>query len=452
MTIFLYYTLITLSAFFLLFALRRPEGIYQFPALFSGAFLFSIVPQLWNHVYHPGRLPQIVYESHGVEYGILMCILCLVAGNLGYGTPIRRLPRWHLRLPQISDRHLIPTGLLLAVIGLYGALSLDRMAGGMGARFTGGGHYDLSWTGMTVVYSYISAGIVLGFLLCLNAALSKASLTRWTIVAATAVYPVLSIIFLGRRTMVFRMALFVAGTLWFRKRWAPPRIAVVAAMVLGGIAIITLDAYRSYAVRTGDLRGAFAQVDFREELLSYAEGGHQEGMDNLIIGIPARMHAGSFTLGSSIWNSLVNSLVPAVFVGRSLKSAMVFRVGKNNSDIFHQFAGVDPAFGAFSTGPYAVFAEWHFLGCLFYFLLARFFRRLWVGSMQPHAMTLQILYIASLLFVPLFVVDSHSATFSRTVFVWLLLIVGVFVSTKVLGVRHNRARAIVYRSAATLPN
>lgn len=445
---FLFFLLFALSAFVLLRGLRRREGVFEFPALFSGAFLFSIIPQLINHVFQPGRLPQRVYDEHGVEYALVMCILCLLCGLAGYGRPVRRLPQWMFKVPALDVRQLFIAGVVLGAIGLYGSIRLDALAGGFAARYTGGGHYGLEWRGLPVAFSYLAAALPLGYLLCLNSALMRGSFIKWAVTGTLLIYPALNVLFLGRRTMVFQLALYVGMAIWFRKRWAPLRWMTLVGLAAGALVIILAPAYRTTASSTGDVRAAIEGVDVEEGVARYAEGTRGEGMDNLVIGIPATLNSGAYSYGSALWNSLVGYLIPGQFVGYGLKENLMFQRG-GDPDWFFNFAGVDVQYGSFTTGPYSAFGEFGFFGALLYFIIGRFCRFLWMAASSPGAYTLQVLCPVATMFVGLSVVDSIPSSLARSTYVCLLLFAAIYIAR--FCARRAGPVAVPFRSRAGKP-
>jgi hypothetical protein len=440
----LFFLLLALSVAFLLSSLRRREGIFEFPTLFAGAFLFSIVPQLVNHVFYPGRLPVRVYQDHGVEYGLIMCILCLVAGIAGYQIRPKRPARRERPAWRIDVDKLFWAGVVLYLLGAFGALRLAALAGGVKAQFTEGGHYGLEWSGAPVIWAYVAKLLPFGLLLCLNSALSRGSVGKWTQVLLMFLYPVAVIVFLGRRAMVFRLVLIVLISVWFQRRWAPPRWLAPCGMALGGMVIILMPHYRTSANQTGDIKGAAGKVDVRSAIEAYATGDQVEGMDNLIIGIPARLAYPSFSWGSGFWNGMVAYWVPGQIVGRGLKQSLMIRVGTPDGELFSKYGGLVVEYGSFSPGPYSAFREFAFLGCLLFFIMGRFYRWLWHLADERRNLGAQIFYASCALAIPMAVVAGVLLAFD-------LLLLSVGAVLPVLWLVRDRRRALAGRPPVSIP-
>ena len=411
---FLFWCLVGLSALLLLGSLRSRADLLSFPVLFSGAFLFSIAPQLVNHVFYRGRLPNRVYEDSGVELSVLMCLLCLVAGVGGYYSGNKSAPSLIPR--QYDLEKLFWAGFGLCAVGTLGAFQLAQLAGGFLAQFTAGGHYDLEWSGASVIWAYVAKMLPIGLMFCLFSAMSRGSLLKWGLCLLMFAYPLAVIIFLGRRSMIFRIALILLSALWFRKKWAPPRWSVPAGMAVGAMLIILIPYYRGYANRTGDVKTALAQVDVATAIQAYMAGEKAEGMDNLIMGIPARLNSLSFALGSGFWNETVDFLVPGSLIGPQVKAGMKLDLADPDEQVFSRYCGEGFEYGSFCTGPYSVFYEFWFLGACVYWFMGRAFRRLWIRANQPEGWGAQLIYASCALLVPMSVVNSATVAFSMCVF------------------------------------
>jgi hypothetical protein len=438
----LFYLLLALSIGALLKSLRRREGVLQFPALFAGTFLFSIVPQLVNHVFYPGRLPARVYQDHGVEYGLIMCILCLVAGIAGYrGTP-RVAVYSNKPATGISVEKLFWAGAVLCSIGLVGVLGVASQLGGLKAQFTEGGHYQRAWSGVLILWAYIGKLLPLGLILCLNSTLIRGNLGKWLFTLAMMLYPLAVIVFAGRRGMTFSIAMIVMVSLWFQRRWAPPRCLSLCGMALGGMFIILVPFYRGYANRTGDIKGAIAQVDVQKAIEVYERGERQEGIDNLIIGIPARLAYPSFCWGTGFWNAAVDYLVSGQMVGYKLKHGLMIRVGRSDEDLFEEYCGCGPEYSSYTTGPYSAFREFCFFGCLLYFGMGRFYRWLWCLADERRDLRAQMIYASCAVLGPVAVVNAINMAFAI-----FLLPVGVLVPTLWLIRDHGQTDVRLFQPA-----
>ncbi len=424
----LFFLLVLISTSGIAWGLTRKDRVWQFPTLFSGAFLFSFVPQMANHVFYAGRLPTIVYEDYGVELGLLMSLLCLVAGLAGYRT--RPALRQDRRRPvdMIHLDRLFRVGCVLAAIGLFSATRLASQAGGFRAQFMEGGHYELSWTGVTVMYTYLNRFILVGGIMCVFSALRAPRLHRWIVAALIFIYPVVVVIFMGRRGLASTIIIGLGTILWFAKQWAPPRWAVVIGMAVAGMGVILMPLYRTHANRTGNIKEALQGVDVKQGIEHYGRGEQAEGMDNLVIGIPARLHSQEFDyqLGVGFWNSMMEGLVPAFLVSRDIKQGLKIQQGRSDNEIFGEYCGTEPLRGSFRTGPYTAFVQFGFIGALLFFLIGRFYRKLWDAARSEKSDKAIIMYSLFSIYSTTIVINSLTAIWPDFLFNWAVISIALY--------------------------
>jgi hypothetical protein len=129
----------------------------------------------------------MVLSDGGLETALLMSILCIACGWLGYLRPIsfRNRPVSTLYPPARSFRR----ALRFTLVGFFGAYKLAQFAGGFISQFTEGGHYELEWRGLPVLYSAFSQMIYPGLLLTLLATLRHPAAHRIITVALFSAYP-----------------------------------------------------------------------------------------------------------------------------------------------------------------------------------------------------------------------------------------------------------------------
>ncbi len=435
----LFYSLLVLSAFALLHALRKRDGALQFQALFAAAFLFSVVPQLVNHVFYPGRLPRVVYDNYGVEWAIVICILCLLAGWMGYSLPIRRtgfVPKLLDKMPSVPTNTFFWIGTACYGIGFIGAYKLATLAGGFEQQFMGGGHYALEWSGAPVVYIYIMKLLYPGLILAFLSVLRKGSLLKWLIVIGMFVYPVFIIIFLGRRSVTFSIGLYVFLCLWFEKKWTLPRSAFIGLFALAGLIVIAAPYWRSQANMTGDVLGAIQTVNIKTATDNYFVGEKGEGMNNLVIGSAARFSQFEFNYGAVFWNALIDIFVPAQFTSREFKDSLFVKV-KDDGAIFNEFCGVDVVYGSYMTGPYSVFSEFSLVGAVFFMFFARFFKMLWHYTSSNNHLLPRMLYSVFAFNIAFSVVSSAPVIVSRMVLEILIIIIFIIFPSFLLSAKKR---------------
>ena len=422
MIYFLFYTLCLVCLAGFIEALRSKEGIFQFPFLFAASFLFSLIPQTVSFVFFSERLPPAVAEDYGVELALLMCILCFLAGWLGYRRPLVQSSTVRKPLPVLSHEKMFYAGVALYAIAFYGMWSLAQLAGGFKTQFMGGGHYALTWSGAPVIYAYLIKLMYPALMLCVLSAMHRGSLYKWSIIALFLLYPLATTVFLGRRSGTFYLAVTVAMCLWFQKRVAVPRLLAVAGCLLVGALIILMPEYRGNVNKTGNVRESVESVEVREAINNYLRGERGEGFENFVLGAGARLHSGSFSFGLGFWNALIEDLVPAQLVGADLKKLIMPTGAASDAELFPERYGTSPERGSVDTGPYSVYSQFFLFGCVFYYFMARAYRRLWWHAEEKGNLQAQIWYTATVILIPVSVINSCMVASAALVYSALFLV------------------------------
>ena len=148
--------LIVVALGMLVWGVMARERFYQYPTIAGAAWLFYIVPQAVGTLRHPQKLPDAVLKDNALEIALGMCVLCALMGALGYACGKRSGTGVNQPRPEYSMDKLFLAGVVLCVIGYYGAYLLANLSGGFVAHFVRGGSYKLQWRGEPVMYVFIS--------------------------------------------------------------------------------------------------------------------------------------------------------------------------------------------------------------------------------------------------------------------------------------------------------
>jgi len=427
---FLFFALCALALAALFDGLRQREGILQFQALFAGTFLFSTIPQLVNYVFFPGRLPDIVYQDHGPEWAIIMCILCLLAGWLGYRRPLRKKvwpPAW---MPALNTGKVFFVGFVLCIIGMCAAWEVASLYGGIKVMFITHDSAITSAQGRITIFMFLSRLLSAGLAICLLTTIGNGTFMKWLVIGIGMVYPVALAVLLGRRGHAVTIVLMVVFALWFRKRWAPPRLASVIGLLLGGLWIIVAPTFRTeMAASENNFKEGLKAAAPTENLRDYFEGVRGEGMDNLVIGIPARLKKLQFSFGALFWNDVMDNFVPAQVIGYENKDALMIPMQAEEA-ICLEYCGAGPttAEGAYYTGPYSAFVEFGFFGCIIFYFMARGWKWLWTLANEQHNLAAQLWYVLLLYCIPCSVVNAVQEAFAHVVFASAIVVPVVLIA------------------------
>jgi hypothetical protein len=185
------------------------------------------------------------------------------------------------------------------------------------------------------------------------------------------------IFILRRRTVLFDTAILILAAAWFARKYAPPRILLVAGAVFGAAAIYIAPYYRSHSQIGADNK-KLREIDLRETM-SKTVNGIEEEFYNAAWTIELTSRAGAYQYGAGIYNYLVASFVPKLIFNEQFKERLfipspTWDLVENNESGWHI------KYGANMSGPASAFVQFWFFGCLWYYALARFMRRLYLRA------------------------------------------------------------------------
>jgi hypothetical protein len=247
------------------------------------------------------------------------------------------------------------------------------------------------WTGKVTIYAFFANLAFPGLSICLTTAMTRGGAVPWgaTIVG---VWPTIAgVIFAGRREQAMLFALAIALTLFYQRRWVPPRAAVAGALAFALLAIPATGSYRSAmaeqnleAVKSIDLVGNFQKFLNEESILE---------LRNAAMIIDAVGYMGDYEYGGGYWDQLVFRFVPAQLLGKDFKEGLMFRPSEDRMREQFEQKGFEISVGSTVTGMGDSFQQFGYFGCVFFLVLAVVFRTLWLTSLQPAAFFAQLLYI-----------------------------------------------------------
>ncbi len=391
MALLLLFLLILTSLAMILWGLWERDRIYQFPTLAGVAWLGYIVPQAIGVLSNPRSVPSRALTDGGLELALLMSVLCAAMGFLGYVSGPRGMDRPSPSLSYSYDR-LFLFGCLLCVIAFWAFHHLAQLCGGYLAYFSTQGAYALHWRGRPVVFAFFTKLIFPGLLLCLTAALNSRSAIKWIGVGAGCVLPLANTIFLGRRQNTIVLLLIFAVTLYFAKRWTPPRPVSILAMILGSLMIVIAPAYRANTQLGAD-HSQLRHVDVRQRIEDKLQGRRTWVFENAVVQMAAVRRAGLYGMGRGLYNRSVTLLVPRLITGDQMKEKLLLRA-PDHRDLTWRYYRWVTKYGTYSTGVCDAFREFWFFGALVFLVLGRAFRALWNRAQEPGSVTAQLVYVS----------------------------------------------------------
>lgn len=373
---------VLLASFILLKGLAKPQRFLEYPYFMAATFVVFIFPQIISLQRFPGTAPL---ES--LTPVMVMTNLCLACCYFGYLLPPSQWIAKHGSTPVNLDR-LFHVGVVFIFVSFFFNILISQMTyeerGGTMA------------TGRVTIYLFFSGLVYPGLSISMLTAMARRSSVAWLFVGLAMIIPIQSIILAGRREGAALFVLTIALTLFYHKRFAPPRIAVVIGLAFAMVAIPATGTYRG-AMSTGGF-DAVKQINLVENFDRFLNEEAILELRNAAVLIYVTAQRADYEFGTGYWDQLVFRFVPAQIVGSELKESLMF--GKLSSD---SGGGEDEteigtrtfkrSKGSTVTGMGDSFKQFGYFGCLFFALLAVIFRSLWETSLQPNTFFAKLLYI-----------------------------------------------------------
>lgn len=380
-----WYLFLSLSALCMVMILRglvRAGRPYHFPFLAAATFFFFILPQA------PGLIADRFTPDGAAEKTLLMAILCLAMCGIGWGFGVSRpaLPRL-----RFDETRLLQAAAVLSLIGAYffhkvGQLPDDERLRG-------------AYTGAAVAYLFFAKLLTYGFALALLCFARRFSGAALIVIAFDSLLYFDRIVIAGRRSEAAEFLLLIAIAFWFNRRWTVPRIAMVAGIFAGIVAMLGAEQYRqaTFYSANGPDWAAVRNIDLAENWKQLIRNGGPE-LRNAAQVIDHAEKTKQFDYGLSYWNLLIFTFVPAQVIGPDAKHALYI----DTPDLYER--GYEPSSGSTATGLADAFLSFWYFGCVKFFLVAAILGAMYAAAMRGST-PMQLLYMLSA--VPAMLTVSH---------------------------------------------
>jgi oligosaccharide repeat unit polymerase len=343
----------------------------------SAVFAAFVLPQAISLIRAPG-----LASPSAVDAVMLMTLLCVIACILGYRA---RPNKWIVDQCQIpvDERKMFHCGLAFitcAYFFTYMIISLPDAEKNAGM-----------WTGRATIYGFFAGLMYPGFAICLARALKYGRLDAWLVTVTAGIPSILGSLLGGRRETTVLLAVTIALTLYYQRRYVLPRLVVVGAIIAAMIAIPATGNYRS-AIRRSGLSG-LQNIDVVGNFNRFMSSASILELRNAAMMIEATANTGDYGLGRAYWDQLVFRFVPAQIVGLGVKEGLMFRSAEGRTRQEFAATGYKVPVGTTVTGMGDSFREFGYFGALFFAVLAVVFKSVWTASLPRDAVFAQLLYI-----------------------------------------------------------
>lgn len=370
------FLLIVISAIMLVRVAWNLGLIFEYPYFMAAMFAVFILPQAYSLIRFPGGVSQ-----SDIDNVMLMSVLCLGCTVMGYWwKPSAALvKRFSV---QVDPDRMFHAGVILILISGW-AIYMIRNAD---VQFTDKG----GLTGSATIHLFFIGLGVPGLAICLQSLRDRFTYARLAAVVLGSIGPINAVIH-GRRETAATLALTIALTGYFKSGKAPARALIFGGLFFAMVAIPATGAYRSL-VYQGEL-GQVKNLDVIGNFQEFVTSGSILELRNAAALIRSTNARGSYGLGRGYWDQIVFRFVPAQWFGKDFKDSLM--LGTNSraliaKDLTNTY---ELSVGSTLTGMGDSFQEFGWFGCLFFAVLALFFKSVWVAALRPNARFAQVVYV-----------------------------------------------------------
>jgi hypothetical protein len=358
----LWFVLLALTLAMIGTGLGNPLRRLQFPCLAGLSAFFQVLMPIAALQLKPQDLSEVALLRL-----MAMSILCLACAWWGYHRPSTppRIAAW-----RFDARRLTISVFVLAGVGMAFQYLLSQTAPEFDSATT-------NWTGIVTVYLFLSGAsrfaFVFGLLLLVRTRDWKFLFAMLPQVAAYTIAVVYA-----RRGPIGELALTVVLVLLFWRRRVPPFWVLLAGASVAAILSLNIGMLRSSIGRPLGERVAAFQKSAALAAITHegmARSGAAVELSNAAHFMEARSISGHFDLGLHFWNRLVFAWVPAQFLGRSFKNALMFDEPDDATAM-----GFKKPNGTCETGIGEAYMSLWFFGAVLFFWLGSWMRKLWEGA------------------------------------------------------------------------
>lgn len=369
--------------------MMQRERALQYPFLVAVGFTGYLLPQFMGL----SRMRYLPDES--LNKALIMAIVCLLATHLGYA--MNRRPAILFRRWKFDRQRLVVASAILTLLGAYFFYQVSLLSAEVSLEHGG------QWTGIITVYHFLSQLVTIGLVIALLVHLNRPDWSTFLIVFVDVMLFLDRIVMHGRRSDAIEFFVIVTLSLWFTRRWAPPRWIVISAVVIGVLVVNSIGDYRRTMLErdrttwTGAGISEILDIDYVGNLKRNFE---EPGGDviNAVYRIEAVDRSLKLDYWLSIYDAFINNLVPGQFVGRDFKQSLMLDIGTSNYGNSRHV----PQVGSTETGLADAFASFWYFGLIKFFLigliLSRWYKAAMRGNVAAEIIVILVMYPALLSF------------------------------------------------------
>lgn len=441
-----FYILCFILGWMALRGLLGGRSIFEFPTVAAMLGLAWVIPQGIELEMGTRNLD----ESSLFWFYVSACFVFVSWGFI-LGRRIRRRGGRQTALenqPRYRVNRLIVAAACLTGVGYVAQLLISGIdTSRMGAQ----------WTGVITMYALLSKANGLG--LCLSLLVFVHSRSRVALfVALLAALPLVSSAVVGvRREQIFDLLVLTFGAWYFASNRVPPRLIVVASLLIGTVILNSAEKLRIYVDREqSTLVGALLSPEVYQQFrYTNLRQGRSSEIGQAQYDFAYMNRKGEWELGAAYLNALSSQYVPAFLVGRDIKNSLRFETLIDRYDSGAEKGLV--SVGSTRTGFSDSFRSFGWFGLIVFSIIGSIFGWLYSRAIEG-AIEAQYYYFVFLAEGLKAITHSTGEFFASIPFV-LILSVLVFRFSRVMA-RAQEARLIssssseagLHEGRSTMPN
>jgi hypothetical protein len=364
----------------------KPGEYLTYPCLSAILYVAWVTPQIWAL-----RSDQTLPEA-SLIWLVLMVLICFLATLFGWYVGVNGRPPQKALRPVSLAAFTTGTAALTAF-----AISMQLLMGLQPAE----ARASATWSGPLTIMSFFLNVSNVSLAASLLLVVRKRDWQTISLVIANLTLTLPAAFIYLRRAEMLTLCMTIPMALWFSRRRSIP-----APIILAGVAGLTLvvfamtelrEAATARAIQTGEQQGLMSvdvvkSVDFANSTpLNDPENAKE--MRNAAEIVSYANATGNLTYGSTAWNNFIFQWVPGQIVGFGLKNSLM--IGKSIKESLIDYSAFEISNGSTYTGFGSAFLEFGLLGCVFFFIPAVIFGRLWTLALTGDVFS-QTLYMSTM--------------------------------------------------------
>lgn len=347
--------------------------VYEFP------FWIGLIGMGWFYPMAIANYSNTEYPEGAYAAAMFFATLCSLGVWIGFNLSVKARPERPCWLDASYDfDKLVLAGMVLSVLGFYFEYKLSTLPEEL---------FSSQWSGAPVKYLFFASLFKIGFMMLWLVYLrqQKIVVPKMLLFLVPGFLMMLETAFVGgRRGAMMELVAYVLVALWFVRRFALPRWALLMGGAAGLILVNSIGLYRNIMAQAELPLMERIRIVLNTDFLNRSDDAKDDGkahdFDNFVYYRKVIGEEGKYDFGLAHWNGFVWNYVPGQIIGQSNKRALMVKQFRPQS-LAQQRYGHRFFTGSVSTGYTDAFASFGWFGFINFVLIG------WMmGVLYRHAM------------------------------------------------------------------